>query len=152
MAEAPVAWGAAGRRPRRAGTLAPPAPGAASGGVRLLLRLEGLVVLAASLAGYSQLGAGWGAFALTILLPDLSWLAYLAGPRQGAAAYNAAHSYLGPVALLALGGLGGLPVALALGLVWSAHIGFDRMLGYGLKYASGFGHTHLGRIGPADPW
>ncbi|MDM0082694.1 DUF4260 domain-containing protein [Variovorax sp. J31P179] len=152
MAEAPVAWGAAGRRPRPAESDAVPAAGAASGGVRLLLRLEGLVVLAASLAGYSQLGAGWGSFALMFLLPDLSWLGYLAGPRQGAAAYNAAHSYLGPVALLALGGLGGQPVALALGLVWCAHIGFDRMLGYGFKYASGFGHTHLGRLGPADPW
>ena len=39
------------------------------------------------------------------------------------------------------------PVALALGLIWIAHIGMDRMLGYGLKYASGFGDTHLGRIG-----
>jgi len=152
VAEAPVAWGSSGRRLRRAEPGAMPAAGAASGGVRLLLRLEGLVVLAATLAGYSQLGAGWGAFAMLFLLPDLSWLGYLAGPRQGAAAYNAAHSCLGPVALLALGGLGELPVALALGLVWCAHIGFDRMLGYGLKYASGFGDTHLGRLGPADPW
>jgi hypothetical protein len=31
--------------------------------------------------------------------------------------------------------------------VWAAHIGLDRMLGYGLKYAAGFGYTHLGRIG-----
>jgi len=139
VAEAPVAWGSPGRRLRRAEPDALPAAGAASGGVRLLLRLEGLVVLAAALAGYSQLGAGWGAFAIAFLLPDLSWLGYLAGPRQGAAAYNVAHSYLGPVAL-------------ALGLVWCAHIGFDRMLGYGLKYASGFGATHLGRLGPADPW
>lgn len=154
MAEAPLAWRAAASRPFRAAPAAvtAPAAGAASGGVRLLLRLEGLVVLAAALAGYSQLGAGWGAFGLLFLLPDLSWLGYLAGPRQGAAAYNAAHSYLGPIALLALGALGELPGALALGLVWCAHIGFDRMLGYGLKYASGFGDTHLGRLGPADPW
>ena len=137
-----AAWAAAGA----------PAAGAASGGVRLLLRLEGLVVLAAALAGYSQLGAGWGAFAMMFLLPDLSFLGYLAGPRRGAAAYNAAHSYLGPVALLALGGLAELPVALAVGLIWCAHIGFDRMLGYGLKYGSEFGATHLGRVGSADPW
>jgi len=31
----------------------------------------------------------------------------------------------------------------------SAHIGFDRALGYGLKYSKGFGYTHLGRIGNA---
>jgi len=128
------------------------AEGAASGGVRSLLRLEGVVVLIASVAAYAQLGAGWGAFATLFLVPDLSFLGYLAGARTGAAVYNLAHSYVGPVALLALGTLAGMPVALAIGLIWCAHIGFDRMLGYGLKYASGFAATHLGRIGPTDPW
>jgi hypothetical protein len=41
------------------------------------------------------------------------------------------------------------PLAGPLALIWLAHIGIDRALGYGLKYASGFGFTHLGRIGPA---
>ncbi|MBO9515774.1 MAG: DUF4260 domain-containing protein [Variovorax sp.] len=126
--------------------------GAVSGGVRMLLRLEGLAVLLVSVAAYAQLGAPWGAFAMLFLVPDLSFLGYLAGPRAGAATYNLAHSYVGPAALLALGAAGGVPVALATALVWSAHIGLDRLLGYGLKYASGFAATHLGRIGPADPW
>jgi Domain of unknown function (DUF4260) len=121
-------------------------------GVRTLLRLEGLAVLIAALLAYAQLGAGWGAFALLFLLPDLSLLGFLAGPRVGAAAYNAAHSYLGPVALLAAAALGEWPVALAAGLIWCAHIGLDRLLGFGLHAASGFGATHLGRIGRADPW
>ena len=125
---------------------------AVAGGVRALLRLEGAVVLVASLAAYAQFGAGWGVFALWLLVPDLSLLGYLAGPRAGAALYNAAHSYVGPVALLALGVLAAMPWAVAGGLIWCAHIGLDRALGYGLKYASGFGHTHLGRIGRADPW
>jgi len=128
------------------------APGSANGGVRLLLRAEGLVVLAASVAAYGQFGAGWGWFAALFLLPDLSFLAYLSGPRLGALAYNAAHSYLGAVALLAVGVLGASPMLLAAALVWCAHIGFDRLLGYGLKYSAGFGHTHLGRLGPQDPW
>jgi len=127
-------------------------PGSANGGVRLLLRAEGLVVLAASVAAYAQFGAGWGWFAALFLLPDLSFAAYLAGPRWGALAYNAAHSYLGAVGLLAAGVLGGSPLLLAAALVWCAHIGFDRLLGYGLKYGAGFGHTHLGRLGPQDPW
>ena len=127
-------------------------PGGASGGVRLLLRAEGLMVLAASVAAYAQFGAGWGWFAALFLLPDLSFAAYLAGPRWGALAYNAAHSYLGAVGLLAVGVLGGSPLLLATALVWCAHIGFDRLLGYGLKYGAGFGHTHLGRLGPQDPW
>jgi hypothetical protein len=32
-------------------------------------------------------------------------------------------------------------------LIDLAHVGFDRMLGYGLKYGTGFGDTHLGRKG-----
>ncbi|MDR6857933.1 DUF4260 domain-containing protein [Variovorax guangxiensis] len=127
-------------------------PGATLGGVRILLRLEGLAVLAAAVAAYLHLGAGWGAFAMLFLLPDLSFLGYLAGSRAGALAYNAAHSYIGPVALLGLGLAGDTSVALALGLIWSAHIGLDRALGYGLKYGNEFGATHLGRIGRADPW
>jgi hypothetical protein len=126
--------------------------GATRGAVRIVLRLEGLVVLAAAVAAYTQLGASWGAFAMLFLLPDLSFLGYLAGPRVGAIAYNAAHSYVGPVALLAFGFVGGMPAALAFGLIWCAHIGLDHALGYGLKYASEFGATHLGRVGRADPW
>ncbi len=120
--------------------------------MRTLLRMEGLAVLALATAAYAQFGAGWGWFALLFLLPDLSFLAYLAGPRVGAAAYNAAHSYVLPVMLLAMGVLGTAPAVLAVALVWFAHIGFDRALGYGLKYASGFRQTHLGPIGRADPW
>jgi hypothetical protein len=75
------------------------APGSVNGGVRLLLRAEGFVVLAASVAAYTQFGAGWGWFAALFLLPDVSFLAYLAGPRLGALAYNAAHSSLGGVGL-----------------------------------------------------
>ena len=122
------------------------------GGVRTLLRLEGVVVLAAALAAYAQFGAGWGVFALWLLVPDFSMLGYLAGPRVGAALYNTAHSYVGAVALLVLGVLAAMPWAVAGGLIWCAHIGLDRALGYGLKYAVGFGATHLGRIGRPDPW
>jgi hypothetical protein len=28
-----------------------------------------------------------------------------------------------------------------------AHVGFDRALGFGLKYGTGFGDTHLSRTG-----
>jgi hypothetical protein len=152
-----IAFGASGARVVRVATArdrAAPAldAGSAGGGVRVMLRLEGLAVLALATAAYAQFGAGWGWFALLFLLPDLSFFAYLAGPRTGAAVYNAAHSYAGPLGLLALGVLGALPGLLAIALVWCAHIGFDRALGYGLKYASGFRQTHLGPIGRADPW
>jgi hypothetical protein len=51
-----------------------------------------------------------------------------------------------------------VPVAVLVSLVWAAHIGADRAVGYGLKYPTGFEDTHLGRVAttpvvptPADP-
>jgi hypothetical protein len=122
-------------------------PGAVTGIVRGVLRLEGLCVLAVTAIAYSKLGAGWGVFAACFLLPDLSFLGYLAGQRVGAMAYNAAHSYVGAVLCLAGAVVFPVHVPVALGLIWCAHIGFDRALGYGLKYQQGFGYTHLGLIG-----
>ncbi len=123
--------------------------GAVAGGVAVLLRLEGLAVFAAALAVYSHLGASWLAFAALFLAPDLAMAAYLGGPRLGASVYNLAHSYVAPLALGAAGVALGSPVAPAIALVWIAHIGFDRALGFGLKYATGFGDSHLGRFGRA---
>lgn len=124
-----------------------PVSGATRGVPRLLLRLEGAVALAAALVAFAHLGGRWGWFAALFLAPDLSLLGYLATPRVGAVAYNAAHSYVGP-ALLALAAVWlGEPSLLSGAAVWVAHVGFDRALGYGLKYASAFGDTHLGRVG-----
>ncbi|WP_369061451.1 DUF4260 domain-containing protein [Caulobacter sp. 73W] len=125
------------------------APQAGAGGVRMLLRAEGLAVFALSLALYAQTDAGWLLFILLFFAPDLSFLGYLVGSRVGAALYNAAHSYVGPAVLAAAGMLGGPPDLLAWALIWAAHIGLDRAMGYGLKYARGFSFTHLGRIGRA---
>ena len=77
------------------------------------------------------------------LAPDLSFVAYLAGARLGAAGYNAAHTYAGPIALGLALSVGGT-VNPGLALIGAAHIGFDRVLGYGLKYNSRFGDPHLG--------
>jgi hypothetical protein len=53
------------------------------------------------------------------------------------------------MALMAAGFGMNRPLALSIAMIWLAHIGMDRALGYGLKYFGGFGFTHLGRIGPA---
>lgn len=121
--------------------------GAAGGGVRGLLRAEGLCVLALSAYAYATFGSGWGVFLACFFIPDSSFIAYLAGPRVGAFFYNAAHSYVGPAICLAISMALPSHTALAAGLIWSAHIGFDRTLGYGLKYGRGFSFTHLGRAG-----
>ena len=86
---------------------------------------------------------GWWQFGLLFLLPDISMIGCAANPRAGAATYNAVHTYLGPLVLYgcAIGTHNTQMVQLA--LIWSAHIGVDRMLGYGLKYPSRFKDTHL---------
>ncbi len=134
-------------------TLSAPASGELAGAVRgaprTLLRLEGAAVLASAAVAYGELGGSWLTFALLFLLPDLSMLGYLQGPRVGAALYNAGHSYVLP-ALLAGVALFTRSDALLLGaLVWVGHVGFDRLMGYGLKYGEAFADTHLGRIGRA---
>jgi hypothetical protein len=45
----------------------------------------------------------------------------------------------------------GVPICVAIALIWAAHIGFDRLLGYGLKYPTAFTDTHLGKIGRPNP-
>jgi hypothetical protein len=122
-----------------------------TGGPRVLLRLEGLVLLTAMVALYAWQGTSWWLFAVLFFTPDLCFAGYLLGPRPGAIVYNAVHTTLVPGALLGIGIMLGQPLAVALAIIWLAHIGFDRALGYGLKYSEGFGFTHLGRIGRAVP-
>jgi hypothetical protein len=121
--------------------------GAVTGGVRTLLRLEGLALFAGMTLLYWVWDGSWWVYAVLFLAPDLSFLAYLFGPRFGAMLYNAAHTYMVPMALMTLGFATAEPLVLSIAMIWLAHIGFDRALGYGLKYDSGFGFTHLGRIG-----
>jgi len=121
--------------------------GAATGAVRILLRLEGVVLFAGMTLLYGLWEGSWWVYAILFLAPDLSFAAYLGGPKAGAIVYNAAHSYLGPVALMTVGFAMAAPLILSLAMIWLAHIGIDRALGYGLKYSEGFSFTHLGRIG-----
>ncbi len=118
--------------------------------IRTLLRVEGLAVLAVASVAYAQTGSSWLLFAVLFLTPDLSFLAYYGGPSIGALTYNACHSFILPLGLLAAGFVG-YPDLKPYALIWIAHIGFDRAVGYGLKYSSAFGHTHLGLVGQAGP-
>ena len=124
--------------------------GGTTGAVRWVLRLEGLAVLIAALLAYSRFGLGWGTFALFFLVPDISFFGYLAGSRVGAVSYNMVHSYIGAIACLVTGFVFTAPSLSSAGIIWCAHIGFDRALGYGLKYSAGFRFTHLGSIGRSD--
>lgn len=117
--------------------------------VAYLLRLEGLAVFLATLFAYQSLGADWWLFALLLLAPDLAMLGALRSPGFGARLYNAAHTYTLPAALGAFAFVAGAHWLLPFAVIWLAHIGADRALGYGLKYPGLDHHTHLGLIGKA---
>ena len=114
-----------------------------------LLRLEGVALLVLAVAIYARSGSSWVLFAVLFLAPDISFAGYLLGARTGAAVYNAAHVTILPIALALAGRFSGMEILVNYALIWLAHIGFDRTLGYGLKYPAGFGFTHLGRVGKA---
>ncbi len=123
------------------------AAGAATGGLRTLLRLEGLTLFVGMTLLYAFWEGSWWVYAILFLAPDVSFLGYLASPKAGAILYNAAHSYLAPMALITSGFALSSPLVLSVAMIWLAHIGLDRALGFGLKYFAGFVFTHLGRIG-----
>jgi hypothetical protein len=119
----------------------------ASPAVRGWLRLEGAAAFAAGLAVYGWLGGPWLLIVPLLLLPDLSMIGYLRGPRLGAITYNAFHTWAPGLALLGLGLATDLTMLALAGAVLVAHVGMDRMAGYGLKLPTSFHDTHLGRIG-----
>lgn len=117
------------------------------GTVRTWLRLEGLAAFGAGLVLYGVSGGDWLFIVPLILLPDLSAVGYIAGPRVGALTYNLVHNWAPGFVALLVGVWSSSPVALLLAAVLIAHVGMDRALGYGLKLPSAFQDTHLGRIG-----
>ncbi len=123
---------------------------AVSGVPRIVLRAEGAALALVAVLFYAHVGESWWLFAILFLAPDLSFAGYLGGARMGAALYNAAHTLVGPLLLATAGIVLQFQFFIPLTLIWVAHVGFDRLLGYGLKYAAGFNFTHLGQIGRAS--
>ena len=114
--------------------------------VQTLLRLEGLLEFAAAVALYAYLGGNGWIFALLLLTPDIAMLGYLCNPRVGAFFYNLAHLNALPLALAVIAFLIGANTTVLLALIWIAHIGMDRAVGYGLKSPDSFKSTHLGNL------
>ena len=111
-----------------------------------LLRAEGLAVMAAALTVYFYADYAWWLLLVLALAPDLSVVGFAVSPRVGTVAYNAVHTYFIPLLLGAIGVVAEADVAVQVALIWATHIGVDRTIGYGLKYPSGFKHTHLQRV------
>ena len=124
--------------------------GAVAGMPRAWLRVEGIAALSAGVGLYLHLGGSLIWLIPLLLAVDVSMAGYLAGPRPGAHLYNLAHNWATGVAVLALAWWLGLPQLALVGAILVAHTGMDRVAGYGLKYATAFGDTHLGWIGRAE--
>jgi hypothetical protein len=151
------------RRARSCASVEPPdprRPGSGGAGVGVvtglplvLLRSEGAALLAMAAVLYGKYGKSWWLFAVLLPVPDLGLLGNLWGRRAGAVAYDLTHTFTPPAALGLVGVLNGSGLAVALALVWFAHIGMDRALGLGLQYPDGSGCTHLrgARRGRNDP-
>jgi hypothetical protein len=104
------------------------------------------MVFGASLLLYGELRANWVLFVVLVLAPDLSMLGYLLGLRFGTALYNLVHALVVPLLLIALSIFYQQFWLLPYGLIWTAHIGLDRLLGFGLKYPTRFSDTHFERL------
>ena len=113
---------------------------------RWLLHLEGAAILALSLYFYAKGHSSWWLFALLLLAPDLFMLGYLKDVKWGCTMYNLVHTLTGPLLLLALGLVLSKAAIIPYALIWFAHIGMDRALGFGLKYPTTFKDTHLQRV------
>lgn len=106
-----------------------------------LLRAEGLLILAAAVFVYAQLDAAWWLFILLFFVPDVCLFGYLRGPKWGSYLYNFFHTYLTPAAVLLIALVENYELLVAISIIWIAHIGFDRALGYDLKPYAGSRQT-----------
>ncbi len=112
-----------------------------------LIRLEQLALLIGCYLASLYLGHAWWLFLALLLVPDISMLGYAINNKWGAVCYNVVHHQGVAVVAIMAGWLAGQPTVILAGLILLGHSAMDRALGYGLKYASGFHDTHLGKIG-----
>jgi Domain of unknown function (DUF4260) len=111
-----------------------------------ILRAEGLALGVAAVAAYRMSGWGWGFFCAAFLAPDLGALGYLGGSHVGARVYNLTHTTVLPLVWGLWLWKQGPTASLGLPALWLAHIGFDRVLGFGLQYPDDFKTTHLQKL------
>jgi hypothetical protein len=108
--------------------------------------MEGAVVFGLALFLYWRIDGNWLLFIVLLLVPDVGMLGYVRNTRLGAATYNLFHTSVAPLLVGGAGVLTGSQLLLSAALIWLAHIGMDRALGYGLKYPTTFKDTHLGHV------
>lgn len=112
-------------------------------GPRAYMQLEGLAAFIGAIVAYAYLGGNGWMFVLLLLVPDLGMIGYLHSTRLGAWTYNSVHTYVLPLILLGTSLAATWELGVLLALIWCAHIGMDRSIGYGFKYATDFKATHI---------
>ncbi len=113
---------------------------------RIFLHIEGVALLAASIVMYTNLGFGWGTFALLLFAPDLPLALYFVNKDLASVTYNLVHTIIFPILLALFSYFNGSSLGLQLSLIWLAHIGMDHAFGYGFKYLGQMKETHFSRI------
>lgn len=114
--------------------------------MKSIIKLEELGLFLFGIYLFNQLDYAWWWFLGLILAPDFSMIGYIFGNKPGAFLYNLAH-HRGIAILVYLAGIYSSNSLIQLtGIILFADSSMDRMLGYGLKYETGFTFTHLGQI------
>lgn len=112
-----------------------------------LLKLEEAGIFILTVYLFSTLDFAWWWFPALLLLPDIGMIGYLINPKIGAFTYNLFHHRLTAASVALLGMKVESDYLVLAGIILFAHISFDRVMGYGLKYTDSFQHAHLGMIG-----
>jgi len=115
--------------------------------MKTLIKLEEVAQFALSMFLFANLPFVWWVYPALLLLPDVSMLGYLMNAKVGAFSYNLFHHKALSIAV----GVAGVvlqnnELTLA-GTLLFGHSSMDRLMGYGLKYGTGFTNTHLGSVG-----
>ncbi len=114
--------------------------------MQTLLKLEYLAEFLLGLFLFNVLDYAWWWFPVLLFTPDISMVGYLINPKIGAYLYNIFHHKALGVILTILGMITFINLISLAGAIILAHIGMDRLFGFGLKHTSAFRDTHLGKI------
>ncbi|MDQ1086537.1 DUF4260 domain-containing protein [Siphonobacter sp. SORGH_AS_1065] len=115
--------------------------------MKTLIKIEEAAQVILSLVLFAQLPFAWWLFPVLLLVPDVSMVGYVFNSKTGAFIYNVFHHKAVAILIGVLGFYLGNEYVLLAGIILFGHSSMDRMFGYGLKFDTGFGYTHLGEIG-----
>lgn len=118
--------------------------------MRNLLKLEEAAIFLLAIYLFSTLDFAWWWFPALLFVPDIGMIGYLFNPKIGAFIYNLFHHRLLAASVAFYGLVFENEYWVLAGIILFAHISFDRMMGYGLKFNDSFHHTHLGTVGKTN--